>query len=56
MSGWIRILGVLGLVLACSGFVGCGRSQPPPPKMTDEVKTAIKSEDQKVFEAERGQR
>jgi len=43
-------------VLVFVGVVGCSRTPPSAPPMTEEMKAAIKTEDQKVFEAERAQR
>ncbi len=39
----------------CPIWLGCKRTPPPPPALTDEVKSAIQAEDQEVFQQESAQ-
>jgi len=43
-------------VSLCPILLGCKRTPPPPPALTDEVKSAIQAEDQEVFHQESAQR
>ena len=44
------------MFVLCLFFSGCKKTPPAPPALTDEVKAAIQTEDQDVFQQESAQR
>jgi len=58
-QAWIvrRLASVFAMLLiVCVSSLGCNRTPPAPPALTDEVKAAIQTEDQEVFQQESNQR
>jgi len=44
------------MFIVCLFFSGCKKTPPAPPALTDDVKAAIQTEDQDVFQQESAQR